>query len=106
MALTFFAPPDRFEADLIQLCAATINDANLSAVLESHPTPTLLLTSTRQIVFANRAFRSLDTCLGKEYLGLRIGEALQCVQLLAAPSGCGTGKACRNCGAARAIVDS
>jgi signal transduction histidine kinase len=39
-------------------------------------------------------------------LGLRPGEALQCVHAESGPGGCGTSRACASCGAAAAIVAS
>lgn len=41
-----------------------------------------------------------------EVLGLRLGQALQCVYAEEEPDGCGTTEACQSCGAALAMVTS
>jgi signal transduction histidine kinase len=65
------------------------------AVLDTH----------RQIVALNDSFLQL---LGIDNpgkaLGLRTGEAVQCIHSHEAPNGCGTTKFCRTCGTAVAIV--
>ncbi len=107
MLSTFFAPAERMPAGDIQRCADLIQaDSMMALLLDRHPTPTLFITGTRQIVYGNHAFRSLAPNDWNSLLGLRLGEALGCDQVASAPSGCGTGEACRQCGAARAIADS
>ena len=40
------------------------------------------------------------------FLGLRLGEAIACINAKEAPGGCGTGRFCSSCGAANAILSS
>ena len=71
--------------------------SGLLAILDEH----------RQIVSVND---SLLQALGIEdpaqVLGLRPGEALDCVHAHEDPAGCGTTKFCSTCGAAISIVSS
>jgi signal transduction histidine kinase len=59
------------------------------------------------MVFANRAFHTIlnidDT---DEVLGLRSGEALDCIHATETAGGCGTTEHCRECGAVLAILNS
>lgn len=66
-----------------------------------------ILNENRQIVFANNDFldflgvKTIEAILGK-----RPGEVVACNNSGLEPSGCGTSKACRYCGAVNAILES
>lgn len=65
----------------------------------------LVLNAQRQIVFANRNL--LDHLRIPEVdaiLGMRPGEALQCMHAFESHGGCGTTKFCRMCGAVKSIL--
>lgn len=105
---TFFAPSGR---------AMTAQLYRASRVVESNPVTDLLmktyggvlaiLNKHRQIVAVNDvALRALGVDDPNELLGLRPGEAVNCMHAQDGPDGCGTGKACRTCGAVLAIVAS
>lgn len=79
----------------------------LSQIIDNLPFFVLILNKQRQIVEANSS--ALASFKGKnlhEILGLKIGEALGCIRKDEYPSGCGTTKFCRDCGAAKAIMES
>jgi hypothetical protein len=66
-----------------------------------------VINKNRQIVFANSDFltqlgiNSLEPILGR-----RTGEVISCLHAGDTPSGCGTSKACKYCGAVNAILES
>ncbi len=65
----------------------------------------VVLNRHRQIVFANRALLDLTgESNADSYLGLRPGEALNCVHAFEERSGCGTTEFCSQCGAVLAIL--
>ncbi|MBI5601129.1 MAG: HAMP domain-containing histidine kinase [Gemmatimonadetes bacterium] len=91
--------------------------------LDAMPNMAVVLNGDRQIVLMNLAFREfLGTgdpevgvvdqrrevfeALVASALGKRPGEAVGCIHSRETDGGCGTTKFCRNCGAARAIVNS
>lgn len=75
----------------------------VTAVLNGLGGPALLLNDHRQIVVANRAATGLAEQLGgtRTVEGLRLGEALGCVNVANGPDGCGTAPQCPHCGAGR-----
>jgi len=103
---TFFATAKR--SDLAEIAAQAELLAKNPAVLDfadGVPEWILVLNENRQIVFANLPVRmfaegaELASCLG-----FRPGELLGCRHAETAPSGCGTGKACQDCGAVNSIL--
>lgn len=92
------------QQDVEQLYRAVTQWPPVAEALDRHASPILLLNEQRQIVYANRAYVQFagggDV---RRYLGQRMGAALDCVHEHKAPSGCGTGVACRNCHFANAI---
>ena len=61
----------------------------------------------RQVVALNDSFiKMLGIDDPEQVLGLRPGEALQCIHAKDEPAGCGTTEYCSSCGAAIAIVSS
>lgn len=73
----------------------------ITAVLEATDAALLVLDASRQIVAFNS--RVADVQAPEDVLGLRIGEALGCVDA-GTPGGCGTSAACTTCGALGAIL--
>lgn len=104
---TQFAPAGRASAgELIVQESAIASDPVIRALLEGYPVPAAFLNGQRQILLANRRFEQLTCESGPALHGLRPGEALSCVHAGDGPDGCGTGLACRYCGAALAILQS
>jgi hypothetical protein len=73
--------------------------ALLRILLDACPYGTMLLDQDRRLVFANRAFAELcgfpDSA---DMLGMRPGEALQCLHSTESPDGCGASDFCTECG--------
>ncbi|PID39720.1 MAG: histidine kinase [Proteobacteria bacterium] len=103
---SYFAPADRAEDEKIQeeirfvssnpLMSGLLNSiGGLLAVLDGH----------RQILAINETFLKL---IGIEdpgaALGLRMGEAMECVHAHEEEGGCGTSRACATCGAMMATM--
>ena len=66
----------------------------------------MILNQQRQIVFANDKLAILLSRPRASLLGLRPGEALDCVHAPGEPAGCGSTLFCRTCGAVNAVVNS
>jgi K+-sensing histidine kinase KdpD len=103
---TFFAPAGRTSGEQLKTEIKNVCDNVLvTNCLNAFGGVVLVLNSCRQIVAVNSAFlRFIGIEEPESLLGLRPGEALKCVHVDEAPNGCGTGRACRDCGAAIAIV--
>ena len=105
---TYFAPAERKdEKELIAEIEIVSNSPVMSGLLHSISGLLVILDEYRQIVALNDSFIHL---LGiddpAQVLGLRPGEALQCIHADTEPGGCGTSKMCSTCGAAISIVSS
>lgn len=95
------ADPDQIEKEVRLLSGNPIIDAVMKAV----PGMLAVLNEQRQIVAINdRMMRMLGIESARDALGLRPGEALECVHAHERPGGCGTTAYCRTCGAAIAIL--
>ena len=103
---TYFAPAGRATRKLVeeqasQACSSPLVDA----LLRSFSGIMLVLNAQRQIVASNSALlEALGIEDAEQALGLRHGEALQCIHSAGDPDGCGTTRACASCGAVAAIV--
>ncbi|MBK7971874.1 MAG: histidine kinase [Deltaproteobacteria bacterium] len=64
----------------------------------------MVLNGERQIVLANDKLHALLGRTGGELVGLRFGEAVDCIHRDDDPAGCGTTRFCRLCGAAKAMA--
>jgi signal transduction histidine kinase len=94
------APP----VDLLAQREGFLGTSVASAMLEAMPGPALVVNTERQILAVNHQLASmlrLEDMLA--LLGVRPGDALHCSVALTAAGGCGTGEACANCGALRAV---
>lgn len=121
---TAFAPAERASADEVERQHRKLEALPfVCEFLDAMPNMAVVLNADRQIVLMNRAFREfLGTgdpevgvvdqrrevfeALVSSALGKRPGEAVGCIHSKETDGGCGTTKFCRNCGAARAIVNS
>lgn len=82
-------------------------DPVIRAMLDHSLSLSLILNEQRQAVFINEAFRArLGLSDPGEAVGARLGEYLGCRREAEAPSGCGTSRACRACGAGRAMFSA
>ncbi|MFO0934194.1 MAG: HAMP domain-containing sensor histidine kinase [Planctomycetota bacterium] len=105
---TFHAPAARRDDDAVRAEAlAFVADGPLAAVLDAIPSLILVLDAQRQVIFANAAAQRVAAAYGTTpVLGRRPGEVLACRNVADAPSGCGTGRACRTCGAVNALLEA
>ena len=103
---TYFAPPERANTEEINLHAVKFfDDTQLCHVLNAIPDPVIILNWARQIVYANQSFlQALEVPDIPSVLGLRTGEALDCIHSHEMEGGCGTSIFCRECGAAKATL--
>ncbi|NOQ51018.1 MAG: GHKL domain-containing protein [Desulfuromonadaceae bacterium] len=105
---TYFAEAERAsEKELVAEIVTVNNSPVMTGLLHLISGLLLILNVHRQIVSLNSSLLKMlgieDT---SEALGLRPGEALQCIHAHEEPAGCGTTKYCSTCGAAIAIVAS
>lgn len=107
MPSTCFAPAERTADKDLERHIGYFSDGEfVQSLLNALPSVLLILNPCRQIVFANAALLSLiGLDPADDVLGLRPGEVMNCKQLEFAPSGCGTGPACADCGAVLSILD-
>ena len=121
---TAFAPAERAGVDeVLRQHRKLVGLPFVCDFLDAMPNMAVVLNADRQIVLMNLAFREfLGTgdpevevvdqrrevfeALITSALGKRPGEAVGCIHSKETEGGCGTTKFCRNCGAARAIVNS
>ncbi|HNX94279.1 MAG TPA: diguanylate cyclase [Holophaga sp.] len=105
---TYFAPAERAELEEIrreaQLC---LDQPIVKTLLEAISGYALILNAQRQLVAGNLDLFECVGCANPESLyGLRPGEILNCVHATEGPGGCGTSKACRQCGALLTLLTS
>lgn len=105
---TYFAPAERAkEEELVSEIEIVSNNPLMSGLLHSISGLLAVLDEHRQIVALNDSFlQMLGIADPAQTLGLRVGEALQCIHAHDEPAGCGTTKFCSSCGAAIAMVSS
>lgn len=102
---TFFAPPGRARpGELAEQHLTLVSEPLIASLLDSFPEPVMVLNPDRQIVLANDKLSALLGRSAGELVGLRFGEAVDCVHQGEEPAGCGTTRFCRLCGAAKAIA--
>ncbi len=106
MIATKFAPADRAAREEIERQLETIcSHPALQGVMALTSGLLMILNGHRQILGLNtRLLDSLGFERVEELIGLRPGEAMNCVHSNEEPGGCGTTVYCRTCGAAIAIV--
>lgn len=104
---TCFASPERDSMDVVAEMAGELRQNPLIQWFDAMPIPMAVINPHRQILFSNAAFCAValkSRC--SDVLGLRPGEALECIHAQAVEAGCGCSDFCSACGAARAIIKS
>ncbi|MBD3288465.1 sensor histidine kinase, partial [candidate division KSB1 bacterium] len=103
---TFFAPSERATNDELKHDIEIISqNPIIDGVMQTTGGLLAVLNEHRQIVSVNDALLKMLGCDdAKSLLGLRPGEAIDCIYAEEMPGGCGTSKFCSTCGAAIAIV--
>jgi hypothetical protein len=104
--LTYFAPAERIPIEIIHRQAGQFQaDPLLLTVLNGVFGYTFILNAQRQIVFASRnVSHLLPDSAAQDIIGLRVGEALQCIHARQCESGCGTSPCCRHCAAVNVFL--
>jgi hypothetical protein len=107
-AKTYFAPAERAnETELRQDIARLSKNPVIDTVMHVVAGLVAVLNEHRQILAINDTLlKALGVNDADEVLGLRPGEAINCIHAHEQPGGCGTSKYCSTCGAAIAIVSS
>lgn len=106
MVHSYFASPERADEGAVGIDIDIVsNNPVISGVLTNVGGLIAVLNEQRQIVSLNTDFlEMLGIEDGAAVLGLRLGEAVDCIHAREEPGGCGTSKYCSNCGAAIATV--
>jgi len=104
--ITFFAPAEREPIEVVQRQAARVSQTPLAETfLNASLNYMLVLNRRRQIVMASDNL--LELVPGKtmdQIVGLRPGEALECVHADECENGCGTSESCHLCGVVKVIL--
>ncbi|MBN2441828.1 MAG: HAMP domain-containing histidine kinase [Spirochaetales bacterium] len=103
---TYFAPAERMtREELISLVKSVEENPVIKIIMESIAGYVLILNDKRQIVAFNpRINDELQIPASGSFLGMRPGEVFDCRHSRTEPGGCGTSKACRDCGAVIAMM--
>lgn len=100
-------PPERTPADVLERQIGTFAKGILTQALNAVSEIVLVLNAQRAIIFANEM---ADAVFGAgsmvDGLGKLPGDLLKCENALNSEHGCGTTRACTQCGALRAILGS
>jgi signal transduction histidine kinase len=105
---TYFDIAEKNSVTILKDKIETINNSSLMKVFLTSISGLLaILDEHRQMVSLNENYlRVLGMDDPRQVLGLRTGEALECIHAKEYPNGCGTTKFCKSCGAAIAIATS
>ena len=105
---THYAPAERRQGDMLHQDIVYIEENPVISVLLKFASGVLaILNEERQILALNTTFlKFLGIEDPENVLGLRPGEALDCVHAHEMEAGCGTSEYCSSCGAAIAMVSS
>jgi light-regulated signal transduction histidine kinase (bacteriophytochrome) len=105
---TCFAPAERATTQSLKENFESINKIKyLKTVFDALPEVVAILNVQRQIVFGNKSLLNfLGLVEESGLLGLRPGEAMNCVNAFLTAGGCGTSENCRYCGAVQSIIES
>lgn len=103
---TFFAPAERADQEaLIKNVKLLTSNPIADTLLHTVSGLMAILNEQRQILALNVSLmKSLGIDNAGEVLGLRPGEAIQCIHAHDEPGGCGTSRYCVTCGAVIAMV--
>lgn len=107
-SVTYFAPAERASAEELEKSVKELAaEPLLEALLDTFGAKLLILNRQRQIVVASQELAGeFEFPQAESMVGLRPGEALNCVHAWDNPAGCGTGEVCSTCGAVTAILKS
>jgi signal transduction histidine kinase len=105
---TQFAPAERAEEEKLRGQSIKFSELTiLNRFLNAIPDIFIVLNKERQIIYVNSTLlKFLGFNSEREVVGLRPGEALNCIHAFETEGGCGTTEFCRNCGAVKAILSS
>lgn len=104
---TFFAPSERASSKEIQKQNKLFSHSEIFLnVANSVSQMLVVLNKERQIIYANKQFCDLLSITNFDYLGRRVGEALNCIHSSQTEGGCGTTEFCSQCGAVNATLES
>ncbi len=106
---TYHASAERDSIETIKKQRDLVNSVpQIRTFLDAVPDVYLTLNDKRQIVFANKTFIDFIGASDDpdKVLGMRVGEAVNCVNAFKMDAGCGTSEFCRNCGAVNAMVSA
>lgn len=105
---TWFAPAGRAcEDELTYDQQLMVQSDVVKTLLDAMPDFLLVLNEYRQIVAVNqRLLTAFGVEKPEDLLGLRPGEAVNCIHFKDGPDGCGTSQNCSVCGAVIAILSS
>jgi len=103
---TWFLEPERATTPrLAAQIAIASSSPIIDALLKTGAGAVAVLNDRRQVIALNASYLAL---IGVDEpgaaLGLRAGETVRCVHANEGPGGCGTGQACRTCGAAISML--
>ena len=104
--VTYFASADRSSQRTISReHKAMMNSMQVNKIMKDVPNLGVILDKNRQIVYANEAITSLLGLSNMDKtIGMRPGELVSCVYSDVTSGGCGTSKACQDCGAVNTIL--
>jgi len=97
-------PLERHDFCVIQGQHEALCRQSVALVLDAVPVVVLVLGETRQIALANAQAREATGKSMEQLLGLRPGEAFNCVHASLEPGGCGASEFCTRCGAVHTIL--
>nr|WP_321513691.1 ATP-binding protein [uncultured Pseudodesulfovibrio sp.] len=104
---THFASPERYSEDVVHADSVEVKKKLMLSCFDAVPMGMAIINKHRQIIYCNEAFRQLAHKQQREdVIGLRPGEALDCVNSTKVEAGCGCSEFCDVCGAAQAIIKS
>lgn len=102
---TRFAPPERAPKEDVLAVSRRLRSEILLPWFDALPLSVLVINQHRQIIFCNEVFRGLASDgEHNDLVGLRPGEALNCIHAERELAGCGCSEFCRVCGAANALL--
>jgi len=103
---TYFASPERDPlSKVLEQRSQTGTLEYMHDIISSLSFIVCILNEHRQVVFSNEVLlKQLGLESEEPILGARFGEIVGCLNAEEAPSGCGTGEACRYCGAVNSII--
>ena len=106
--VTEFAPVERVEQkDIVERVAMVEQMPIVGQLADLIPDCFMILNRQRQIIYCNQAFMDMiGSDERSKVYGLRFGEAIGCLNAVAAPGGCGTSERCAYCGAINSVLES